>query len=362
MGTEKQLPQNIEAEKSVLGSLIIDPEAMALVADQLSSKDFYRNAHKDIYEAMLHLYEHRTPADYITLCDELQRREKAIEGSWEVYLDQLTDGVPTSAHVEHYAKIVIAAAENRQLIHAAGQIAAHAYEQEPDALEQAEKLIYNVSQRRGQGDFEAMETITGTYMTDLDYLHEHRGKIAGVPTGLHALDELLGGLQKADLIIKAGRPSMGKTSLALTIAHNAAIQYGKSVGIFSLEMSKRQLAQRLVAMTAPVDLQKLRTGWIEERDWDKIVAAVDTLSEGKLWIADTTGLSIASMRSKCRRLQSRHGLDLLIVDYLQLMQSADPKQHANRVQEISDISRGLKLFSDGARYPDTGAFSAFAQR
>ncbi len=342
---EKQLPQNIEAECGVLGSLIIDPEAMSLVADTLRTKDFYRNAHKDIYEAMLHLYEHHTPADYITLCDELQRREKGIEDGWELYLDRLTDGVPTSAHVEHYAKIVIAAASNRQLIHAAGTIAAHAYDEEPNALEKAEQLIYAIGQRRNTGDFEAMTEITGSYLNDLDYLHEHRGKIVGVPTGLYTLDGMVGGMQKSDLIILAARPSQGKTSLALTIAHNAAIHYGKSVGIFSLEMSKRQLAQRMVAMTAPVDLQKLRTGWIEERDWDRIVAAVDTLSEGKLWIADTTGLSIAAMRSKCRRLQARHGLDLLIVDYLQLMQSADRSQHANRVQEIADISRGLKLLA-----------------
>ncbi len=343
---EKQLPQNIDAEMSVLGSLIIDPEAITLVADTLRARDFYRNAHKDIYEAMIHLYEHQTPADYITLCDELKRREKTIEESWEIYLDRLTDDVPTSAHVEYYANIVVLAAKNRQLIHAAGQIAAYAYEEEPCALEKAEQLIYMIGRSsRGQGDFEAMSEITGPYLNDLDSLHMHRGRIAGVPTGLYALDSMVGGLHRADLIILAARPSQGKTSLALTIAHNAAITHQKSVGIFSLEMSKRQLAQRLVAMTAPVDLQKLRTGWIEEQDWSKIITAVDMLSEGKLWIADTTGLSIAAMRSKCRRLQARHGLDLLIVDYLQLMQSADPKAHANRVQEISDISRGLKLLA-----------------
>lgn len=341
---EKQLPFSIEAEMGVLGSIIIDPDAMALVADKLDVADFYRNVHKDIYEAMLYLFEHRTPTDYLALCNELKRREKTCEDGWEVYLDRLTDEVPTSAHVEHYAKIVREKAEARQLIHAAGKIAAIAYEEEPNALEQAEQIIYAIGQRHGMEDFSAMADIASAYISDLDNLHEHRGAIVGVPTGL-PLDGIIGGMQQSDLVILAARPSQGKTSLALTIAHNAAIKYKKHVGIFSLEMSKKQLAQRMVSMTSRVDLQKLRTAWIEEKDWSRIVDAVDILSEGALWIADTTGLSIASMRSKCRRLQAQHGLDLLIVDYLQLMQSADPKQHANRVQEISDISRGLKLLA-----------------
>lgn len=341
---EKQLPFSIEAEMCVLGSIIIDPDALALVADKLEVADFYRNTHKEIYEAMLYLFEHRTPADYLTLCNELKRREKTCEDGWEVYLDRLTDDVPTSAHVEHYAKIVRETAEKRQLIHAAGKIAAIAYEEEPNALEQAEQIIYAIGQRRGMDDFEAMADIAAGYLNDLDSLHEHRGAIVGVPTGL-PLDRIIGGMQQSDFVILAARPSQGKTSLALTIAHNASIKYRKRVGIFSLEMSKKQLAQRMVSMTSRVDLQKLRTAWIEEKDWGKVVDAVDILSEGALWIADTTGLSVASMRSKCRRLQAQHGLDLLIVDYLQLMQSADPKQHANRVQEISDISRGLKLLA-----------------
>ena len=344
MHNEKLLPQDIDAETSVLGSLIIDPEAITLVADTLHADDFYREVHRTIYTAMLHLYEHRTPADYITLCDKLQGIDAPVDG-WEVYLDHLTDSVPTSAHVEHYARIVVKMAEYRRLIHGAGRIAAIAYEEEENALEQAERIIFDVSQRRGIGDFEALSSVLSEYLNDLDTMHEHRGQIVGVPTGLYALDGHVGGLQQADLIIEAGRPGQGKTSLALTIAHNAALTYHKRVGIFSLEMNKKQLAQRLVSMTSRVDLQKLRTAWIEERDWGKIVDAVDTLSEGKLFIADTTGLSIDAMRSKCRRLQAQHGLDLLIVDYLQLMQGADASSHANRVQEISDISRGLKLLA-----------------
>jgi replicative DNA helicase len=341
---EKQLPFSLEAEMGVLGSLIIDEDAMALIADKLTVADFYRNVHKDIYEAMLYLFEHRTPTDYLALCNELKRRDRPCEDGWEIYLDRLTDEVPTSSHAEFYAEIVREKAEKRQLIHAAGRIAAIAYEEEPNALEQAEQIIYAIGARRGLGDFEAMSAIASSYINDLDALHEHRGQVVGVPTGL-PLDSIIGGMQQSDLVILAARPSQGKTSLALTIAHNAAIKYRKRVGIFSLEMSKKQLAQRMVSMTSRVDLQKLRTAWIEEKDWGRIVAAVDILSEGALWIADTTGLSVASMRSKCRRLQAQHGLDLLIVDYLQLMQSADPKQHANRVQEISDISRGLKLLA-----------------
>ncbi len=342
---EKQIPYRVEAEEALLGSLIIDPEAIALVADILGIHDFYRNAHKDIYEAMLSLYEHRTPADYILLCHELEHREKYIEDGWPLYLDRLTDIVPTSSHARYYAEIVKTASKNRQLIHAAGQIAANAYAEEPDSLEKAEQLIYAIGQRRGIGDFEAMRDVASSYLNDLDEAHAHRGQVIGVPTGLKNLDGTLGGMQQSDLILLAARPSQGKTSLALTIAHNAAITYKKRVGIFSLEMSKKQLAQRMVAMTAQVDLQKLRRAWIEEREWERIVNAIDVLSEGALWIADTTGLSIASMRSKCRRLKAQHGLDLLIVDYLQLMQSPDPKQHNNRVQEISDISRGLKLLA-----------------
>lgn len=342
---EKQLPQNIEAEIALLGSLIIDPQALALVADTLKPKDFYRNTHRDVYEAMLYLYEHRTPPDLITLYNELTRREQKIDGGWTSYLDGLTDEVPTSAHVEHYARIVRETAEKRELIHAAGRIAAIAYEEESNALEQAEQIIYAIGARRSLGDFEAMADITSSYLSDLDEMHEHRGQIVGVPTGLHNLDGVIGGMQQSDLVLLAARPSQGKTSLALTIAHNAAIQYRKRVGIFSLEMSKKQLAQRMVSMTARLDLKKLRTAWFEEKDWDKIVGAIDILSEGALWIADTTGVSVASMRSKCRRLQAQHGLDLLIVDYLQLMQSPDPKAHSNRVQEISDISRGLKLLA-----------------
>ncbi len=342
---EKQLPQNIGAEQALLGSLIIDPFAIALVADTLRIADFYRNAHRDIYEAMLSLYAHHMPADYITLCNELERNEKYIEGGWPLYLDKLTDDVPTSSHAQYYAKIVIAAAENRNLIHAAGQIAALAYEETDNTLEKAEQLIYAIGQRRGIGDFEAMRDVASSYLNDLDEAHAHRGQVIGVPTGLKNLDGTLGGMQQSDLILLAARPSQGKTSLALTVAHNAAITYKKRVGIFSLEMSKKQLAQRMVAMTAQVDLQKLRRAWIEEKEWERIVNAIDTLSEGALWIADTTGLSVASMRSKCRRLKAQHGLDLLIIDYLQLMQSPDPKQHNNRVQEISDISRGLKLLA-----------------
>src|SRR5260221_215864 len=234
MHNEKLLPQDIDAEIGVLGSLIIDPEAITLIADTLHADDFYREVHRTIYTAMLHLYEHRTPADYITLCDKLQGIDAPVDG-WEVYLDHLTDSVPTSAHVEHYARIVVKMAEYRRLIHGAGRIAAIAYEEEENALEQAERIIFDVSQRRGIGDFEALSSVLSEYLNDLDTMHEHRGQIVGVPTGLYALDGHVGGLQQADLIIEAGRPGQGKASLALTIAHNAALTYHKRVGIFSLE-------------------------------------------------------------------------------------------------------------------------------
>src|SRR5260221_3345135 len=205
MHTEKLLPQDIDAETGVLGSLIIDPEAITLIADSLHPEDFYRNAHRDIYSVMLHLYEKRTPADYITLCDEIGRREWMCptDGGWEVYLDHLTDEVPTSGHVEHYARIVVKMAQYRRLIHGAGRIAAVAYEEDENALEQAEQIIFAVGQRRGGGDFETISSVLADYLCDLDRMHEHRGQIVGVPTGLHVLDGHLGGLEQSDLAIPA---------------------------------------------------------------------------------------------------------------------------------------------------------------
>ncbi len=352
---EKLLPQNIEAECGVLGSIIIDPEAIVQVADFLHSDDFYRDAHRTIYEVILQLYEQREPADFITISDELERRNKLEEVGGASYITSLINQVPTSGNVEYYGRIVERTSILRRLIHAAGQIAAIAYEEgDADvALDKAEQLIFNISQRHARTDFSLLRDILSEYMNKLDQLHERRGTIVGVPTGFTDLDRLTGGLQRSDLIILAARPSIGKTSLALSLAHNSTVKYQHSVAIFSLEMSKEQLVQRLLSMDAGVDQQRLRTGWIEDDEWDRIIYAMGTLSEANIWIDDTPGITTVEMRSKARRLQAEHGIDLIIVDYLQLMQSVlgSGKRNENRVQEISEVSRNLKALARELNVP-----------
>ena len=342
---EKLLPQNIEAECGVLGSIIIDPEAIVQVSDFLHPDDFYRDAHRTIYEVILQLYEEHEPADFITICDELERRSKLEEVGGASYITSLVNQVPTSGNVEFYGRIVERTAILRRLIHAAGQIAAIAYEEvDADiALDKAEKLIFEISQRHARSDFSHMREILAEYMNKLDQLHEHHGSIVGVATGFTDLDRLTGGLQKSDLIVLASRPGVGKTSFAMSIAHYAALKYHNSIAFFSLEMSKDQLAQRLLSMDAGIDQHRLRTGRIEEDEWDRIVYAMDTLSEANIWIDDTASITPMEMRSKIRRLHAQHGIDLIIVDYLQLMQATiGGKRNENRVQEISEISRSLK--------------------
>jgi len=352
---EKLLPQNIEAECGVLGSIIIDPEAIVQVEEFLFPDDFYRDAHRTIYEVIIQLYEQRQPADFITICDELERRNKLEDVGGASYITSLINLVPTSGNVEYYGRIVERNAILRRLIEAAGQIAAVAYQEEDAdvALDKAEQLIFNISQRHARSDFALLRDILAEYMNKRDQLHERRGTIVGVPTGFTDLDHLTGGLQKSDLIILAARPAIGKTSLALTMAHNTAIKHQRSVAIFSLEMSKEQLVQRLLSMDAAIDQQRLRTGWIEDDEWERIVYAMGTLSEANIWIDDTAGISTVEMRSKARRLHAERNIDLIIVDYLQLMQSmsGSGKRNENRVQEISEISRNLKSLARELNVP-----------
>jgi replicative DNA helicase len=342
---EKLLPQNTEAECGVLGSIIIDPEAINQVADFLHAEDFYRDAHRTIFEAVLHLYERHEPADFITICDELVRHNKLDQVGGASYITSLINQVPTSGNVEQYGRIVERTAILRRLIHAAGQIAAVAYEENDAevALDKAEQFIFEISQNHARSDFSALRDLVSDYMDKLEALHERRGSIVGVPTGFTDLDRLTGGLQRSDLIILAARPAVGKTSFALSLAHNATIKHKRSVAVFSLEMSKEQLLQRFLSMDANVDQQRLRTGWIEDDEWERIVTSMGRLSEANIWIDDTAGISTMEMRSKARRLVAEHGVDMIIVDYLQLMQSdMGGKRNENRVQEVSEISRTLK--------------------
>jgi replicative DNA helicase len=349
---EKLLPQNIEAEEGVLGSIIIDPEAVVQVADFLRPEDFYRDAHRAIFQAVLDLYAERGPADLITLCDELQRRGRLEEVGGSAYVSSLVNAVPTSANVEYYARIVERESIKRRLIHAAGQMAALAYN-EGDAnvaLDKSEQLIFAISQRYNRSDFDDLHTLLEDYYEKLDKLHEQRGLLVGLPTGFHDLDKMTGGLQKSDLIILAARPAVGKSALALSLAYNTAKpsrdgRRGNKVAFFALEMSKEQLVQRLLSIESGVDQQRLRTGVIYDEEWEHISRAIGVLSQTEIYIDDTAGISTMEMRSKARRLAAERGIDLVIVDYLQLMQGHVGGRNENRVQEISEISRSLKALA-----------------
>jgi replicative DNA helicase len=340
---EKLLPHNIEAEESVLGSLIIDPEALAQVEDSLRPDDFYRDAHKTLYQVMLTLSERREPADFVTLCNELERDGKLADVGGASTIASLMNGVPTSANAVYYARIVAQKALYRRLIHVAGQIAALAYEEADAALEEAEQLIFALGQAQGDASgLIPLQAVLSDCMTTLDALHERLTSITGIPTGYRHLDAPLGGLQRSDLVILAARPGTGKTSFALGIARHAC-QQGYRVALFSLEMSRRQLGMRLLSMEAGLDQQRLRLGRVEDHEWEQLAAALGSLSEERLWIDDTAALSLASLRSRARLVQAQHGVDLVIVDYLQLMRAnLDGKRFQNREQEIAEISRGLK--------------------
>ncbi len=357
-GEERLLPVNIEAEYGVLGSIIIDPEALVLVADFLHAEDFYRDAHRTIYEVMLHLYNQQRAADFITICDVLESRAKLEEVGGASYITSLINQVPTSGNAVFYARIVERMAILRRLIGAAGQIAAAAYEAQDDATsicERAEQLVFEVTQRAlSLGTDASLAELLTSYMERLDQLSERRASIVGVPTGFADLDRLTGGLRRSDLIVLAARPSLGKTSLALSLACNAALHYGQRIGVFSLEMSQEQLTERLMAMETGINLQRLSTGNIEEHEWERVVHALDRLSGAQIRIDGTSVLSPIQMRSRARRWVVEHGLDLIIVDYLQLMQPSDTsskRKMENRVQVIDEISRNLKLLARELNIP-----------
>lgn len=340
---DKTIPANLEAEEAVLGSLLIDPDAVLKVASFLRPDDFYREKNGWIYQAVLDLHERREPADFVTLVDELQRRNLLDEVGGPAYIASLINSVPTAVYVEHYAHIVERTATLRRLISAAGQIAALAYEEAEDVdevVDRAEQLIFNVSERRIRRDLTPIRQIMHGVVDRIDYLHRHQGGLLGVPSGFSKLDKLLGGFQKSDLIVLAARPSVGKTALALNIAVNAAKRYGQRVAFFSLEMSSEQLVQRLLASETGISQQRLRLGEIQDYEWPILMEAAGVLSEMMLFIDDTPAMSALELRTKARRLQAEHGLDLVIVDYLQLMRS--DVRAENRVQEISYITRSLK--------------------
>ena len=345
MSIDRLPPQSIDAEQSVLGALLIDRDAVIEVADFLRPPDFYRQANGTVYNAILELYERREPVDIVTVSEVLERRSELEQVGGSAYLTSLINLTPTAVNAVHYGRIVERKAVLRNLIGAAGKIASIGYDDQADvgeAIDRAEQELYSVSDRRMESGFSPLKTLLHSAYDRLDYLHQHKGEISGIRTGFADLDTLTSGLQKSDLIVLAARPSIGKTSLALNFAEHAAVREGKTVGVFSLEMSKEQLVLRLLSSVANIDSQRLRTGFLEEMDFTRLAPAMNALAEAPMFIDDTPNISTMELRTKARRLQAELGMDLLIVDYLQLMQSTVTSRDANRVQEVSEITRGLK--------------------
>lgn len=350
--SERMAPHNTEAEEAALGSLLLDPDAIFRIASFLDPKDFYREKNGWIYDAIRDLHDRREPADFVTLCDELERRGQLEEVGGAAYITYLINTVPTAIHAEYYARIVERTAILRRLISAAGQIAAIAYEDTDDVdevVDRAEQTLFAVSQRRIARDLVPIKQVIGEYYDRIDYLYQHRGELIGVPTGFLLLDRLLGGLQPSDLIIVAGRPSTGKTSLVLSIAQSAARKHNQRVALFSLEMSSEQVVQRLISAETGIDSQRLRQGDLRDDEWTLFVEATGILAESPIFVDDTPSISALQMRTKARRLHAEHGLDLIIVDYLQLMRGDTRAE--NRVQEISSICQALKALSRELNVP-----------
>ena len=350
--TTKLPPQNIEAEQSLLGALLIDKDAVVRIAEVLSPIHFYRTEqHGKIYEAIINLFEKREPIDLVTVTERLKQNEALDLAGGPAYLTTLVNTVPTAAHVEHYARIIKEHAVRRSLISQATRLIENAYDESTpveDILEMAEQGIFAVSQQNVRKDFMALKDLLTTSFDRLDELQKSSGKLRGVPTGFRDLDAKLAGFQDSNLIIFAARPGQGKTSFVLNVAQYVAVKVGLPVGIFSLEMSQEELVDRVIVAQADIDAWKLKTGKLDDSDFDRISHAYGELAEAPLFIDDTPGLSLAEIRTKARRLQMEHGLKLVVVDYLQLIHGRNLE---NRVQEVSEISQGLKNLARELKIP-----------
>jgi replicative DNA helicase len=346
-------PQNIEAEQSILGSILIDKNAILKVADLLVPNDFYAPTHEKIFETMLELYEKHQPIDIMSLANRLKEKELLKDIGGSSYLAELTNQVTTSSHVDHYAKIVKEKRVLRELIKASAEITENAFEPSgefEDLIDNIEQKILAISQRSLPQNFIHVREELKVAYERIEQLHAHKGRLRGVPTGFTGIDNLLSGLQKSDLIIIGARPSLGKTTLAMDIARYASVKAGIPVGIFSLEMSREQVIDRLIAAESNVPLWKLRTGRItDDTEFQMIQHGLDVLSTGSLFIDDTPSPNILQMRSMARRLQVEHGLGLLVVDYLQLI--APRNSTSNMVQQVTEISRGLKALARELNVP-----------
>jgi len=351
---ERIPPHNLEAEQSVLGAIFLDPEAIVKCSAMLTSDDFYRNNHQKIYASMLQLNANGNPVDVITVSQLLKQREQLDEIGGIGYLTNLANFVPTAANVEYYANIVEKSAVMRRLIRTATQIVSKGFaanEDVTDILDEAERKILEVSQRRSSGGFIPIKDALLDVFHRIDFLSKQKGSITGIPSGFQDLDRMTSGFQKSDLIIVAARPSVGKTAFALNIAQNVGVRANQSVAIFSLEMSASQLVQRIICAEGNIDASKIRSGRLEtEEEWDKLTLAIATLSEADIFIDDSPSITVADIRAKCRRLKVEKGLGLIVIDYLQLIQGRG-KSGENRQQEVSEISRTLKAIARELEVP-----------
>lgn len=347
-------PQSIEAEQSVLGAMMIEKEAISQVVEMLKPEDFYRESHRLVFQAITSLFNRNEAVDIITVTEELRKQDK-LEGAGGIaYVTSLANSMPTAANVLYHARIVEEKALLRNLITTATHIAGLGYdanEEVEQILDQAEKMMLGVASRKVGAGFSPIKEIVSKAMEKIEQLYQSKGGITGISTGFKDLDRLTSGLQPSDLILVAARPSMGKTAFTLNIAQHVAVREKRAVAFFSLEMSKEQLVQRMICAEAAIDASKLRVGDLADSDWPKLINACNRLYEAPLFIDDTAGITATEMRSKARRLKTEHNLQLIIIDYLQLMQGSGSKGGENRQQEISEISRSLKALARELHVP-----------
>ena len=351
---DRMPPASIEAEQAVLGAMLLKPDAVTTAAEELSADDFYRETHRLIFEAMMELKERTEPVDLVTLTEQLKKADKLAKIGGIPALSLIANSVPTAANVHYHARIVHEKAQLRSLINAATEIASAAYEsadEVEDIMDSAEKRILQVASGKRSKDFVPLQDILLDTLEQIDLRYNNKGSITGLPTGFTELDHLTAGLQKSDLILVAARPSMGKTAFTLNIAAHVVLRAKEPVAFFSLEMSKEQLVQRLLCSEGRIDSQRLRVGELEEKEWGDLIDTANRLSAAPLYIDDTPSITVMELRSKARRLKAEHGLSLIVIDYLQLMQGRASKSGDNRQQEISEISRSLKALARELNVP-----------
>ena len=348
----RSLPQSLEAEQSVIGSMIIDKSAIAKSLEKLNDEDFYRDGHKVIFKAIREMFSQDMAVDLVTLLEYLKSTDNLDKAGGVTYISEISSSVITTANLEAYIKIVEDKSLLRKLIKSSTAIIEESYNKQDkvdDVLDLAQKKIFDLAEKQGSNDYEPLSTVLERGFIEIERLFNNKGSITGVGSGIRDLDAKTSGFQKGDMVLIAARPSMGKTTFSLNIAENAALREVKSVVIFSLEMPKEQLAYKLLCSEASVDMLKLRTGNLDDDDWERIARATGPLSKAKIYIDDTAGLSVMEMRSKCRKIKMEHGIDMILIDYLQLMSGSAGSE--SRQQEVSEISRSIKALAKEMECP-----------